>query len=256
MADFFGAQSIPISTAVGTPIVITPSPADPLLTYLLSFLKTAANVRLGTEFGALMTPNRSPAAAESPVAFVFEHDPEQGEFNDTKLPALFMFRNADGTGTTESLTADWQISTENLTMLWVCPAATQGRVASRSKFPSKLFHLFSALIDMNRDKSWRVSGDTDTLAATEGSDLAAFAKFFQLCMVQSPRNKPLVIPIEDAPSLSYPCWEARLQVKERLTYDVDNNATLTGLNADIVYLETTPGAGDELVFGVVDITSP
>jgi len=229
MADSYGAQSLPISTSVGTAVAITPNPSDPLLTYLASYLKVAINARLGAAWLTLAP------GTTAPIAYVFEHDPEQFEFNDKYLPALFLFRTEDGSDRYEQVAQDWRISTEIITALWVLPGATQDKAAARARFPTKFFHLADALIEANRDKAWRVSGDTDTTAATRGSSLATFTLHHSMRMSRGVRRKPLVLAVSgDAkPRATFPAYEALLEVRERLTLDTARNATLDGADGDL-----------------------
>lgn len=238
MADSYGGQSLPLSS-VGAAVVLETGTPDPLLTRLCSYFKACANARLGTEFAAAMAPNRSGGTGQVPVMFALEHDPELFEFNDKQLPALFIYRSGDDAGTYEDLTTDMRVSTETVTVLWVLPSGTQEKQAIRARFPSKLFHLFDALIEANRDPAWLVVGDADANAATQGSSLAAGLNLFRLRFSRGPKRKPLVIrPVDDKPLAPYPAYEALIEVREMLVRDPARNAALGGAN---VILRTEDG---------------
>lgn len=256
MADLYGAQSIPLGT-VGTPITLAPGAADPLLTYLGSYLQAVANARLGTEFAALMAPNRTSAAAKLPVAFVFDHDPEQFDFVDEKLPALFLFRTGDDASTYADVTNDLRVSTDTISLFWVLPSTSQDKQAIRARFPSKLFHLFDAAIEANRDPSWVLTGDADATAATRGSSLASRLNLFSMRMTRGPKRKPLVIRQNDGekPLPPYPAYEGLLEVREMLAVDPTRNAALAGAN--VIIRTPDGGAGDGgIVLHDFDLPTP
>jgi len=230
MTDLFGAQALPITASVGAATTVTVSAADPLLSYLASYLKTAANARLGAAWAAL-APNAGPV----PVAQAFEHDPEQWEFNDKYLPALFLFRNGDAGGAVEQLASDWLVTNESISLLWVLPSGPQEKLAVRGRFVSKLFHLFLALVNANRDKAWLVNGDAEALALQEGSSLATFGKFMRLRQTRGAVRKPFSIQMRDGgkPMGPYPAYEAIYEVRERFVADTANNPLLDGIDGTI-----------------------
>jgi hypothetical protein len=244
MADTYGAKTLPLA-GVGGSLPATPTAVeasgDPLLAFLASYLMTAANARLGAEWGVIAAPNRAPAAPESPIFRAFTHDPEAWDFNDKLLPALFVYRSDDGGGAYEQLTADLRVARDTVILFWIPRSTPQTRRADQARFASKLFALFDTLLEENRDPTWVVEGDTETRAALDGSSLRDVAQLYSVQMRRSPKRRLLDLrwPSDDV-TATYTGFEGALEVREPYVRDPARDGALTGLEVSL----TTPPSTD------------
>lgn len=231
MADLYGATTIPLSASIGTPIAITPTTGDPFLSYLASYLKCVVNARCGAAWLAVHPANGNP------ISNVFELDPEVDSFNAKHLPALFLWRS--GGRAYEQIASDFRVSRETIGMRWIMPGASFDIIARRVQFANMLVKCIDDAINVGRDKSWRVTGDTETQAAYAGSLLWTYAKCWQFNL-QTWERRPLVIKsINGDTSSHYHTWTGSLEIRERDTSDLARYQVLD--QVDVVQRTETGG---------------
>jgi hypothetical protein len=204
-ATNYGGMDLPVpSPATGAAV------SDPALDKLLAFLKATINARAATAWNVVAT---QPGGA-MPVVGTFAHDPKDFVFNDKRLPALFLFRED---ATTEQIADDYEIARTNLTLLWVPPDGNPEALARRSPFVNAIDKVVSAAMSLARDPSWVDAGDTDPLAATQGSFVWMRAGLWRAGQVTA-RSVPLIIDKDDqvGSRASYPARRYTIPVEERV----------------------------------------
>lgn len=169
MADSYGLPTIPLQpTPPGSP------PADPLLAVLLSFLK-AFLVEDQNATAAWQSMGVSPANA--PVNGIFPFNPEDNEFNESALPALFLWRES---GKDEWIADDYLLETTQLKLLWVFTLGNQPNQTVRNPYINGIVKVIQVAIERGRTPSWKQPGDPDPLAVTRGSWLGNFLNAWSL----------------------------------------------------------------------------
>lgn len=155
--DTFGAITLPIgSPSAGESV------ADPALDVLLSFCKAVLNAEVSTAWGTR-------AAGETPIVReTFPHNPEDVDFVDRDVPALFLYR--DGGGTYEDDGIDIQRENSVLRLRWVFPPSPQTKQSTRTPILSGIGKALAPAISAGRHRSWVVDSD---LADDDALRLAA-----------------------------------------------------------------------------------
>ena len=166
MADSYGLLTLPVPAPVTT-AAGTPSVSDPALDVLLGFLQAVINA-YGATAWASVRPNPLASPSLVPVLSVFSNNPEEESFNSSALPALFAWR---GESNGERIADDYETRVTRVSILWVPPVAQQITQRKLSPFRNAIDKIVDGAIFRGRDPNWIVAGDTDALAATQGSVL-------------------------------------------------------------------------------------
>lgn len=206
MADTYGAIAIPITVppegvAVG----------DPLLTYVGSYLQAVLNAYITTAW-------QSVAPTIPVVRTVYTSNPSDVEWNESDLPAIYLWRQQGGEE--EHSAEDWYRSHDTLTFLWVPPPTPQATAGARGSIFNAIVKVIGLAIERNRDPSWVVASDVDPTAATLGSVLSTWAGWEELRRGAWRANE-LVIDV-DASQAHYPMLEIDLPVVERVAFGLDS----------------------------------
>jgi hypothetical protein len=110
----------------------------------------------------------SVAPGEPIVRKAFSHDPEQYSFIEKDLPGLYVFPQGS-TKPPEQIAEDIRVEYGNIRVFWVLPFVGQERQVQRRPIFWALQNVLDQALREERDPGWIVEGDTDPLAATEGS---------------------------------------------------------------------------------------
>jgi hypothetical protein len=157
MADTIGLTTFPIAApALSTDVV-----GDLALQRLGAFLQSSLN-RMGNT--AWRTRGASTANV---VEHVFYRNPKR-LFDERRLPALYLWR----TSSKRAREADDLLKvTSRITIYWVSAPAQESHDIAREPFERAVDIMIARALHRERDPSWVVSGDTDPLAAAQGSFL-------------------------------------------------------------------------------------
>lgn len=176
----YGAVELPL-TAPAAPLPL----GDPLLYYLGQYLFAYFNAR-GLAAWQAVAP-RLPF-----VKHVFMYSPLDVSFNDADTPALYVWRG--------DLTACEQLTDETRLQTWpvlgslVFAQAPREKRAARETVVRGLGALLDEAIESDRHPAWRVAGDADPYAATLGSSLSGWAKFWWMQITKAGAgNMPITV---------------------------------------------------------------
>lgn len=169
-------------------------------------------------------------------------DPLNGTFNDSYLPALFLWR-ADG-GVFEQKADDYLLDNSVWTLLWVMPMGSQENQGARAPYVNQVAKAITDGLNYARTPSYVIQGDPDPYAAELGSFL--WNAPLNCCMQYVQKWRPAKVVIEMAtkgsPPRAYKAMEMKIAMVERLHASVDRYATRgVGLDARILnqYGQTT-----------------
>ena len=156
MADTIGLTTLPIAA----PASVTDVVGDMLLQRLGEFLKAALN-RMGDAAWLQR------GGAHNVVEHVFYHNPQR-LFDDQRLPALYLWRS---TSDRRREGDDVCKVTSRITVYWIAEPAQEDTDTARAPFERAVDVMMARALHRERDSAWVVAGDTDPLAATQGSFL-------------------------------------------------------------------------------------
>lgn len=120
MADNYGLTAFPLARHTEN----DPA-ADKALRVLLDFAK-AVILYDAADAWQLVAPNRAP------VQVANAWNPEDFEFSDKSLPALYGFRK--GGTPTETLADEWRVDSADVSLMWILESTPQGRQSLRAPF--------------------------------------------------------------------------------------------------------------------------
>ncbi len=219
MAHRYGSVSVPLIAQQGQ---------DDLLYHVGAYFQAVANAHAAAEWESV-----APPTGALPITAVFTNDPRDTNFNDNKLPALFIWRSQETEFVDEA--QDIRVMRGTLKCLWVPPALGKPEVlAKRWQFPWKLARVLDFYLERLRDPSYVVPGDPDPDAATMGSMIGDFAKFRKL-RFNSVKPEPVSIDLVDAkrPPLIYDASLFELAVEEEIAWDLTQFDAFDGIDNTI-----------------------
>lgn len=210
MPDAFGAIQFPVAAPVGTA-----APGDPALSYVASFLASALNAQCGA-----MWRTSGVCPGRQVVEKTFTHDPKK-LFDDSHLPSLYVW---EAQSMAEFLCSDILEDKRKLNIFWVMEPAEDDIQAHRSSVVNAIGKTIQRAIHYGRDTSWIVTGDTDPIAATEGSLFMYWAGLTRITRaVATPQELELVVNGDRGRPVAFPGLALSIDVRELLTQDISIN---------------------------------
>jgi hypothetical protein len=204
MSDEFGAVELPIPVPVDTEPV-----TDPGIAIFGAYLKAMLVFYAGDAWAV-----RAPS--EPLVKTLLFCDPEEAEFIETDLPALYLWRQEiDTVYLAEQHTAN----RSKISALWVPPPKLSGyRWAERAPIISGIAKAFTAALDLDRHPAWVLAGDPDPLAATLGSVWLRMTGFVN-AFVEKVLRRPVVAELGEGKRVQYAAFGISLRAEEHLDFD-------------------------------------
>lgn len=120
MADNYGLTAFPLARHIEN----DPA-ADKALRVILDFAK-AVILYDAADAWQVISPNRAP------VQVANAWNPEEYEFSDKSLPALYGYRK--GGTPTETLADEWRVDSADVSLMWILESTPQGRQYLRAPF--------------------------------------------------------------------------------------------------------------------------
>jgi len=142
VTDRYGAVTLP------APLGEDPA-GDPGLGVLGSFLQSVINARLGAAWAEVMP-------GKFPVETVIADDPEERNFNEKNLPALYLTRTK---GKFEQLADDIRVAEDTIRILWILPPAPQAKARLRNKMMTAAARAADACLRRGRYAGWVHAAD-------------------------------------------------------------------------------------------------
>lgn len=211
MGDHYGPLALPAPAPEPDEAI-----ADPLIDVVLGFYAAVLNFWGGAAWSAV---NGYQGGDDRLVVSVNAFEPDETTFNTTDLPALFLWR--DEVGGADWIAQDYYVRTSKLIMLWVPPPAEQ---ATRAKW-KPIINLIASSLDGITDPSariptWKRPGDTDPLAAYQGSLLWKYLPFVYEFDIRKTKQVPVTIKMADgSPDESYFAIRTEIHLREMADTD-------------------------------------
>lgn len=217
------------------PLAPTPrgeTPADPALSTFARYLTAILRTYAGAAWTAL-------APAEPIVRKYFTHDPEEYEFVDKDLPALYLFRTGSAKQI-EQFAEDWRVHHDGVRIFWVLPYASQDKQAERKAFLPAVGKLIDSAFDRGRDPAFVAVGDPDPTAARQGSVVQRIAG---VEWAIGREWKPLRLAIRMRPGEGeqrvYDALDFKLEIAERIKHGFEDLSSPSALDVKVAVDGTT-----------------
>ncbi len=227
MAHVLGGLAFPFATPSGSEAL-----TDPSLDVFAEFFRAVLSAHAATAWSATFP-------GEPFIRKVFKHDPEEADFSELDLPALYLWR--------EQVTGERSIDSHSgkrsiLSVMWVAPpSGGQDRIAKRTAFLNGFASSIARAVEHQRDPAWIHPTEVAAASALSwGSSIRKWAGFsqweFQKCERQG-----LAIELIDGAVRRYTCLTAEINLWELSETDVSQ---FTGL-ASPPAIELTLTSGGE-----------
>ncbi len=210
MADTFGALQLPV-----------PEPAtkaesfDPFLQYSLSYFQAVVNAKATDAWQKRVKGS----AVQQPIHTVHDYDPAELSFVERDLPALYMWRSKGRE--TEWMASDILVAKTDISVLWIMPAIDQEKQKSRVQFVNDIHKLIASAVELGRDPSWILDGDTDPQAATYGSVYPRWAGISELTLGDWKQKLFVVVDEETKTHYTFHALDLTMHLEEVLTRDIE-----------------------------------
>lgn len=233
MGNSYGATDIPIQApAQGEEIT------DPAISLIANYLAAILNTYATTAWqvvspiitGLVTAPN----LVTPVVRKVFGHNPEEEDFNERDLPALYLWRGPKG-AQPFWLAEDWRISPDTWTMLWLFRPATQQGRRLRQSFINGIAKLVDAFIETQRDPVYVAPVDVDPTAVgadPKAASTAAVPSAIKLQIASSTSPQSYTGAALDGPTGALPFVPAQLPTVLVTGSGGSGTVTFTGLGED------------------------
>lgn len=177
---------------------------------------------------------RAVAAGEPVVRRVFTHDPQDYEFSEGDLPALYLFRTGS-TKPIEDMAEDYRVHYDNLRLFWVMPGTGQAQQRKRVPIISALGKLIDVAIDRGRDPVYVRSDDTDPTAARQGTVLFRAAGAMYIRVVQWTKTN---LAIQMSPGQGehrvYQALDLKIELQEDIVQGFDDLSSVPSLDLTVL----------------------
>lgn len=220
MADQFGALALP-HPEPGPDDVVT----DPFLRYTLSFFQAFINAKASAAWA-----KTDKAPLQFPVKTVQAFDPTDLSFVLRELPTLYMWRQESDDDASFWLAEDILVSHEQVSVLWVMPPADEEKQKKRVQFANGIRKDLIVAIELGRDPSWVVPGDTDPQAVTYGSVFPRWAGWSRLHLSKWQRKTLIIENHEANERYPFQAFEARMTLEEVFDQDLTKYDLLDGVD--------------------------
>lgn len=244
MAHKYGGIEIPVPIQIRTAFPPVVAEGDILLGYLADYIKTVMLTYVGDKWDTF-SPNK-------PIVKTISMGPPGTGFVESMLPGLFIYRPGRETRETietfEQIADDYRFQKGRVVVEWILDPIAQEHVWRRESYFDAVRKAVDAALQIGRDPSWVVPGDTDedavdqdTGVALQGSALLTFAG---AAVIELDHAGPGVYTHKGAapmPPRNYDMLKMSINLEELLTRDL----ALTGeINAQLAATFLAPAQED------------
>lgn len=143
------------------------------------------------------------------------NDPSDNTFHTSKLPALFVYREARARKR-QAVAADMSYRSSQVTALWIPQLAVQAWKANREAFFHGVECAVLTAVERARATSWTRAGDSDPFAAAEGSDIGTATSLLRP-LYDSVEFEDFILSIDilNQPTKNYPALKMTFLIWEQ-----------------------------------------
>lgn len=205
------------------PANATDTGADVALTVFAAYLSAFLTAYAGNAWRAV-------APSEPIVRKTFTHDPEDYEFSENDLPALYLFRTGS-VRPIEQLAEDWRLHYDNIRVFWVLPNTGTDKQRRRTPYIPAVGKLMDAAFDRERDPVFVWPSDTDPTTARQGT-VVTRAAGVEWAVGKTWQKKRLAIQMASGEGLRrvYDAVDFKLEIAERIIQGFDDLSSTAQLD--------------------------
>ena len=205
---------------------------DPALDVVVGYISAVVTAYAGAAWRAV-------APGEPLLRKVFTHDPEDYEFSEGDLPALYAFRTGSAKPT-EDQAEDYRIATDAVRVFWVMPRTGQEQQRRRAPFIQALGKLIDLAFDRGRDPVYVRGDDPDPTKAAQGTVLLRAAGLQWLRTTAWTKTNLAIKSAPTLPSNVYQALDLKLEFEEQEVQGYDDLASIPNLDLTVAI---APGDG-------------
>jgi hypothetical protein len=226
------------------PAVRTATVCDPAIDIVRDYIRAIFNTYAATAWRSVAPPT------EPIVKRAFSHDPQEYDFNEDDLPALYLFRTGSAKNA-ESVASDIRVHADSVRMFWVLPPAPQEQQARRVPIIQALGKLVDLKIERVRDPAYVLASDPDTTKTEQGTVVIRAAGLNWLRFLQW-QTIALALKVGMTPQGGaqerkvYQALECKLEFEEQATQRYDDLTNASGVDALFNLSGSTDADGDPL----------
>lgn len=153
-----GLNPVPLPAVASSRATVT----DQALDIVLAYIRACFNAYAATAWRSVAPPT------EPIVKRAFTHDPQEYDFSEDDLPALYLFRTGSAKNA-EDVAEDIRVHTDTVRMFWVLPPAQSPQQARRVPIIQALGKLVDLKIDRVRDPAYVLASDPDPTKVEQGT---------------------------------------------------------------------------------------
>ena len=224
--------------------------ADRPLDLVLAYIRALFNAYASAAW-------HSVAPGEPIVRKAFTHDPDEYNFAETDLPALYLFRTGSARNS-EDIATSIRIAPDNVKLFWVLPYVEQVKQTKRVPFISALGKLIDLKIKRTRDPCFVLASDPDPSKTAEGTVVMRAAGLQELKFLQWKKTQ-LLIKVgagESANRRAYAALECSIEFTEQLVQRFDDITGEPSLDALFSIEDNDDSNGPAVPFSEFDSDQP
>jgi len=217
-----GGRAVPLVGVSSKTDTVKDYALDVVVGYLAAILRTYAE-----------SAWHSVAPGEPIVRRAFTHDPQEYEFNQNDLPALYMFRTGSARNA-ENLSEDYRIHTDGVRLFWVLPPGSPDTDRRRSPIIQAVGKLIDLKIDRVRDPCYVLANDPDPTKMAEGTVVIRAAGLNWIKFLQWKLAKLAIQIGEGAARRVYQALDVTFEFEESITQgfaDISNPSSVDAMFA-------------------------
>ncbi len=194
---------------------------DPALDVVIGYITAIFNAYAGDAWRAV-------APGEPLLRRTFTHDPEDYDFAETDLPAMYAFRTGSAKPT-EDQAEDYRIATDTVRLFWVMPRASTEQQRRRSPFIQALGKLLDLAIDRGRDPAYVRADDPDPTKVAQGTVLLRAAGLHWLRSKSWTKTTLAIKMAAGDASRTYQALDVKLEFEEHERQGYDDLSSIPNL---------------------------
>jgi hypothetical protein len=196
--------------------------ADPALDIVLAFIRAMFNTYAAAAW-------KSVAPGEPIVRCAFIHDPEEYDFSEGDLPALYLFRTGSAKNS-EQVAEDIRVQTDTLQLFWVLPRCEPSQERIRAPIFGALGKLIGLKIDRSRDPAFVLASDPDPTKTAQGTVVLRAAGLNWISFLQWQKTTLAIQMGEGMQRRAYQALSVKLQFEEQIDNRFDDLSNPTGVD--------------------------
>jgi hypothetical protein len=229
-----GALAVPLVAPANSSSTVS----DPALDIVLGFIAAVLKSYAATAWASV-------APGEPIVRRAFTHDPEDYDFSEGDLPALYMFRTGSA-NPPEDQSDDLRQHTDSVRLFWIVPRCEPDQERRRVPFFPALGKLIDLKIQQTRDPAYVLASDTDPAKTAQGTVVMRAAGLDWIRFLKWDKTTVAIKMGDGLQSRTYQALDVKLQFQEQITVRYNNLTNATQADASFAIAGAVDSSGNPL----------